>query len=502
MVTGKNPQEPPYKILPIREVNPALSTGLEQIILKCTQPNPADRYQSCTELIYALEHYTEQDETYIKKNKRKVSFFVTSAVMTLLFAGVAIGGKIGMNKVQRENYSSYIESGNDYKADGNYIRAAASYREAFELDGRDSDAYIKYIDLYIDAANNVDDNGESKLQLKDGLDVVANRVKNGYSNVDKNSEVLYRLGLAYFTEENEYDLAAKYFNMIDDDDKDYGELAKYYGSISRILSNTNVNVSELLENVNGFAQYNMNRLNNNNRQKFENYDTVGMIYVTYLLREPGVAEQAEKFMSQAVTDLSDYSGEDSAAFDYNYSDYLSEIYYRLAKDTEAKENYELAITYCKEVINLISGEIDVSKPSDNENAQARIKSYVNKSCRVAEIYAALGDTENAVKTYEETEAKLGAGNENAAKVYVEHLNTLYTTYEKGQQDPLKWSQTQKDNILKVFSEGGKLPNITNNPTWIKRTPTIEAIKNPVVVEEEKPAKEEAKTTEASTEEGE
>ncbi len=504
MVTGKNPQEPPYKILPIREVNPMLSTGLEQIILKCTQPNPEDRYQSCKELIYALEHYTELDESYIKKNKKKVGFFVASAALTLLFAGVAIAGRVGMNKVTRENYSYYIEEGNDYKSDGNYQKAAGSYRGAFELDGRETEAYIKYIDLYIDASNDVNEDGDSTLQLKDGLDVVANRVKNKYAGVDKNSEVLYRLAMAYFTEENDFQSAAKYFNMIDDSDEDYGELAGYYGSISRILSNTNVNVYELREQVDGFAQYNMNRLNNNNRQKFENYNSVGQIYVTYLLREEGVAEQAEKVMSQSLVDLSEYTGTDSTQFDYAYSDYLSEIYYQLGKDTEKTENYDLAINYCKEVINLITGEIDVSKQTANENAEAYVNSYVNKSCRVAEIYALLGDTDNAEKTYQDTEDKMGKSNEKAAKVYVEHLNMLYATYDKIEQDPLKWNNAQKDAILKVFDEGSEIPGITNNPNWIKRTSTMELLKNPPDVEEEVKTESttEAETTEASDGEGE
>ena len=114
---------------------------------------------------------------------------------------------------------------------------------------------------------------------------------------------------------------------------------------------------------------------------------------------------------------------------------------------------------------------------------AYIKSYVNKSCRIAEIYSTLGDTENAVKTYEETEKKLGAKNENATKVYVEHLNMLYTTYEKAEQDPLKWSQAQKDSIIKVYKEGSDIPGITNNPTWIKRTPTVEVISSPVAKKE-------------------
>lgn len=67
LVTGMNPCEPPYEIKPIRQINPALSSGLERIILKCTQRDPADRYQSAAELMYALEHYDEIDDKYRKK---------------------------------------------------------------------------------------------------------------------------------------------------------------------------------------------------------------------------------------------------------------------------------------------------------------------------------------------------------------------------------------------------------------------------------------------------
>lgn len=70
LVTGCNPSEPPYEMKPIREINPSLSGGLERIILKCTQRNPEDRYQSAAELMYALDHYKEIDEDYKKKQKR------------------------------------------------------------------------------------------------------------------------------------------------------------------------------------------------------------------------------------------------------------------------------------------------------------------------------------------------------------------------------------------------------------------------------------------------
>lgn len=57
LVTGINPTEPPYEIKPICLFNPNLPKGLEHIISKCTQPNPAERYQSCDELMADLNNY-------------------------------------------------------------------------------------------------------------------------------------------------------------------------------------------------------------------------------------------------------------------------------------------------------------------------------------------------------------------------------------------------------------------------------------------------------------
>lgn len=56
LATGKNPCEPPYLILPIRQWNPGLSAELEKIILTCIRHDPADRYQSCGEVFKALEN--------------------------------------------------------------------------------------------------------------------------------------------------------------------------------------------------------------------------------------------------------------------------------------------------------------------------------------------------------------------------------------------------------------------------------------------------------------
>jgi hypothetical protein len=56
LVTGRNPCEPPYEIMPIRQINPELSYGLECIIRTCTQNDPDKRFQSAEELLDALEN--------------------------------------------------------------------------------------------------------------------------------------------------------------------------------------------------------------------------------------------------------------------------------------------------------------------------------------------------------------------------------------------------------------------------------------------------------------
>ena len=58
LVTGADPTKPPYEMKPIREINSALSRGLEAIIIKCTKMDPNERFQNCDELMAALESST------------------------------------------------------------------------------------------------------------------------------------------------------------------------------------------------------------------------------------------------------------------------------------------------------------------------------------------------------------------------------------------------------------------------------------------------------------
>jgi serine/threonine-protein kinase len=54
LITGKSPNEPPFEIKSIREIDENFSRGMEYIISRCTRPDPNQRYQSVRELIEDL----------------------------------------------------------------------------------------------------------------------------------------------------------------------------------------------------------------------------------------------------------------------------------------------------------------------------------------------------------------------------------------------------------------------------------------------------------------
>ena len=495
IVTGKNPCEPPYEIKPIREWNPTLSSGLEKIILKCTQANPNDRYQNCTELMYALEHYDELDDSYRKKNKKKLGVFVATAVLTVASGIVAGIGHSGMQRIKLNNYNQYIENGMNFCREENYAAGTEEFKKAIELDGSEEKAYEQYIQAYIDVTNKAEAAGtETDMNLDDALTLVANRISSKHGGVEKNNAVLYKLALTYFEEERSYSQAAKYFGMIDEKDAEYGKLATFYKSISELRSDSTSDASELMQQVNDFATYNENNFTNQEATKFVNYRIIGEIYSTNVSKDADVsiAEQASTVMEQAVADLAEYSGSDmdkSAVMDmnYRYDDNLIVIYEQLAKEnaeneTAANEYYSMAISYCEDYIGILKMKVD-EDPSislGGSSVNAYNQSYYNKMITEARCYDAQGKTDEALAIYEAAEKVFGTKNEWSDNVYAEHLDYLYRLCEQKEQDPKLWMTKIPDManaLIKVFDDGGNVVGIDSNKTWYKRRDTMEMLKS-------------------------
>lgn len=147
LVTGQNPSEPPYEIKPIREINPSLSSGFERIIQKCTQRNPNDRYQSCAELMYALEHYEEIDDKYRKKQKRKLGVFVAAAAFSVLFAAGGVSLSFAAAQMASDTYQSKME---EAAKTTDYETKIKLYEEAVAIPGQagNKEAYLGLIKLF------------------------------------------------------------------------------------------------------------------------------------------------------------------------------------------------------------------------------------------------------------------------------------------------------------------------------------------------------------------
>lgn len=65
--------------------------GIIDILVKCIQPLPEDRYQSCEELLYDLNHYTELEPLYRKRQVRKIALFAATAAASLLLGAAGLG---------------------------------------------------------------------------------------------------------------------------------------------------------------------------------------------------------------------------------------------------------------------------------------------------------------------------------------------------------------------------------------------------------------------------
>lgn len=149
LVTGCNPSEPPYEMKPIRQINPGLSSGLERIILKCTQRNPADRYQSAAELMYALDHYEEIDDLYKKKQKKKLAGFVTTVSLALVFAVGGLALNYFAAQKATDTYQSLL-----YEASktADYDKKLSLYGQSIAVPNKagEKEAYLGLIQTYKD----------------------------------------------------------------------------------------------------------------------------------------------------------------------------------------------------------------------------------------------------------------------------------------------------------------------------------------------------------------
>ncbi|MBE6707676.1 MAG: serine/threonine protein kinase [Ruminococcaceae bacterium] len=265
LVTGHNPCEYPYEMYPIRQWNPALSSGLEQIIQKCTQKNPNDRYQSCAELMYALDHYQDFDIESRKKMNVKWRSFVAASLASIVMFGGAVGFKIKANSDSERAFNNNITHTETIEDFRNLVVAASAFPERVE-------PYKKAVEIILrDSQFTTTERNALLTSLLDPSDT-----ENIDTLKEENNEYYkfcYDLGIAYFFQYENYttgiancqkwlDEAAKspeYESTINDTDygmsaediKNAKMLSKLSGAVAHQMSkNNNVSIDSSTNIVN------------------------------------------------------------------------------------------------------------------------------------------------------------------------------------------------------------------------------------------------------------
>lgn len=391
LVTGQNPCEPPYELYPIRRFDPQLSAGLEAIILKCTRMNPEERYQSCAELRYALEHYSELDGTHRKRQYRKLGAFCSAAVGCLACIGVGFWGLLGVQQQKLDDYNARLSEATTYVSDsvatGTFSTdAVEQYESAIQIDPNRPEAYEKLLDYYIHMG-----------QTQNGLDKIGSYLERN-PNASALNDVIMQVAETYFNGspndpsfQSNYQSAAKYFAMAD-----IGQApeAEYYQELSLSLSQfgSQVDWEEIAGGLSEFEAYTGQTAMD--EEQIDHYISLASVYLAnknYLLQlglDP---------FTKAI-EILEKAGETLA---FLRDDQLNAEYASLLQRMQGDAYYQRAI-YNEE--DAQSARQDYEKASEiyqalaQENASGENRYQLLLS--VADIQQAIGNYEEAGRWYQ------------------------------------------------------------------------------------------------------
>lgn len=280
LLTGIDPRNgEPYA--PVRQWNPELSEGIEIIIDRCVEPAAENRYQSCSDLLYDLEHPELITKGFKKKQKRKLISFIVALSLSIVLAVTGVGLDLAATSVNNNDYDVNIATSDPEK----YFAAVEIYPER-------TDAYEKLIEYYKthDAANeDITKIGNTIEAHADVLDLTQPAV----------ADLYYDMGKLYFSD---YDGSFKsravnaqnFFAQASSAESasfDKKSIASCYDSICKFMTNQSTTTEHTLEEYNQLFEEINSSLNTVSQASDSeaNYDKISLYYVTMLL----INDQAE-----------------------------------------------------------------------------------------------------------------------------------------------------------------------------------------------------------------
>lgn len=146
-LTGKDPDEQPFRFFPVRRLNPRASAGIEYILNKCLQQNPKLRYQSAAELLFDLQRIKRFNKVL---TGYKFKRFMRRAVLALMVVGGAalmLYGRMTMAQELRDNYRVMLNNSAALADEGSFDAAFIMLGDAQQLMPEDVRSYEQWAEF-------------------------------------------------------------------------------------------------------------------------------------------------------------------------------------------------------------------------------------------------------------------------------------------------------------------------------------------------------------------
>lgn len=279
LLTGIDPRNgEPYA--PVRQWNPELSEGIEIIIDRCVEPAAENRYQSCADLLYDLEHPELITKGFKKKQKMKLLAFIASAGLCVVAGIAGIVLNLAATQVNNQDYDANIAASDPER----YFAAVDIYPERVE-------AYDKLIEYF----KNVNATNDEITKVGNTIEANADHLNLSDGAI---ADMYYDMGKLYFSD---YDgsfksravSASNFFQTAAQAEGSFDkkEIAACYDSICKFMTNQSTTSEHALEDYEMLFEEIDQAMQTVGKatDSESNYDKISLYYVTMLL----VNDQAE-----------------------------------------------------------------------------------------------------------------------------------------------------------------------------------------------------------------